>query len=58
MAETGSSGDTAKGHGIRDFDSGKGAAATEILKVWRERGRVRGGEYGHKMVGVRKGMSL
>ena len=43
VVETGGSGETAEGCGIRYFSGGKGAAAMVIRKAWQDRGRVGGG---------------
>ena len=39
----------------RDFGSSKGASVTGIRQVWREQGRVRGGEHRQRRVRVRQG---
>ena len=43
VVEAGGSIESAEGHSRSNFGRGKGAAATGIWQVWRERGRVRGG---------------
>ena len=58
VVETGGSIETAEVHSRRYFGGGKGVAATGILQVWQERGRVGGGEHRQKMVGARPGTSL
>ena len=35
VAETGRSGETAEGHGRRNFGGGKGVMATGIRQAWR-----------------------
>ena len=58
MTETGGIRETAEGHGRRDFGGDKGAASTGIYQVWRERGRVGGGDHGQRRVGARPGTSV
>ena len=55
MVETGSSRESAEGHGRRYFGGGKGAEAAGIRKAWQEKGRVRGEDHGQKRLGVRPG---
>ena len=43
VVEAGGSMESDEGHSRSNFGRGKGAAATGIWQVWRERGRVRGG---------------
>ena len=43
VVDTGGSREAYEGHGIINFRSGKGTAATGIRQVWREQGRVRRG---------------
>ena len=55
VVEAGDKIESAEGHGIRDYGSGKGATATGIRQARWEQGRVGRGEYIQRRIGESKG---
>ena len=55
MGEEGGSRKSSEGHGRSDFVSGMSTAETGTRQAWQERGRVGGGDNGHRKIDARQG---